>query len=155
MKTRDADKASDLVARSFRRSLASNWPATAVREFERYIEAAALERRVGSHHQHWVAEKDGAIVGVLELRQRRQITLFFVDQKHRGSGIGGRLLHAAERGACFGEGSDQSVFYVHACFPAVPIYVRLGFRPTGRQKTRNGLVFTTLERVISNPGTGG
>ena len=101
MDPQDVTAVADLIGRSFHGSLASSWPAAAIQDFERYIDVSSLKRRIESHHQHWVAEKDGIIVGILELRHGRQITLFFVDKRFRSAGVGRRLLHVAERSACF------------------------------------------------------
>ena len=142
MDPQDATTVADLIVRSFHGSLASSWPAAAIQDFERYIDVSSLKRRIESHHQHWVAEKDGIIVGILELRHGRQITLFFVDKRFRSAGVGRRLLHVAERNACFRADDHQRVLRVHACLPVVPLYLRLGFHPT------------SLERITSHPTPG-
>lgn len=145
---RDTHEVSCLLYRSFHASLASSWPPEAVREFEHYIGKESIERRFRSHHRSWVAEDDQQIVGVLELRHSRQITLFFVDPRCRSLGIGTRLLQPAEQRA-IRSADGQQTLQVHACLPVVPVYVRLGFRPTGQRKNRNGLVFATLQRKSS------
>ncbi len=148
MRIQDTEAVSGLLERSFRTSLASSWPVAAVREFEQYIDARSVKRRFGSHHHHWVAESGHQIVGVLELRHPAQITLFFVEQACRGQRIGTRLLDTAERAVLSSSNGQRKVLRVHACLPVVSVYEHLGFRPTGQQKDRNGLVFATLERSL-------
>jgi len=155
MRTGDVAAASALLARSFHGSLASAWPSAAVQEFERYIGADSLELRLKSHHQHWVATAGNGIVGVLELRGERQITLFFVDRSSRGLGIGRKMLDSAEHHVHRSADGHRRALAVHACGPVVPLYVRLGFRPTGERKRGNGLVFVALERKVGQPSLRG
>lgn len=88
-----------------------------------------------------VAELDGVVVGTAFLKQHQthdmkkpvtRITALIVDEAHRASGIGRRLIEEAERWAC-SRGSSELVLSTagenHGSVKA--FYEHCGFRCTG------------------------
>jgi GNAT superfamily N-acetyltransferase len=80
----------------------------------------------------WVAESDGAIVGVLrggrtDERGRTVLMSLFVSGKHHRQGIGRTLLERFEREYA---ARGVRVFKVAATLYAVPFYLSLGYRRT-------------------------
>lgn len=87
----------------------------------------------------------GELVGTIASRKNgRHIALFFVRGDHQRRGIGRRLFEALLRD------STSDVITVNAAPPAVAVYQKLGFEPTGDQQSVNGVKFTpmALQRQI-------
>lgn len=105
-------------------------------------EAAFLEferaGRLPGEIRHWVAEMDGALVGAMSVVMVRKVTSLdgkpkrwgyltncFVEEPHRGAGVGRRLL-AAVQGWSREEGLEFLVVWPSE--RAFPFYEREGFR---------------------------
>jgi predicted GNAT family N-acyltransferase len=127
------------LARSvFAEAVAPDLGREGVEEFHRYADPAALEARLAEDHLVLVAESGGELVGLVELRHRRHVSMLFVGSRHRGGGIGSELLRRA-LGFCL-----PGPVTVHAAPDAVEFYARYGFRATAGELLVNGLRFVPM-----------
>ena len=80
-----------------------------------------------------------ALVGVLSMRASQHISGFFVDAAYHRQGIGRRLFEAMRRDYA------RQVFKVNSSPYAVEVYRHLGFVPTDKEQTVDGLRFTPMQ----------
>ncbi|QRY67895.1 GNAT family N-acetyltransferase [Ensifer sp. PDNC004] len=85
-----------------------------------YAETVFAERTV------FLAEEDGEIAGFLSLSDDRHVTALYIDERHRGAGIGARLIDTAKAMSpdelslwTFENNRDAQRFYEHQGFEAV------------------------------------
>jgi GNAT superfamily N-acetyltransferase len=125
-----------LVMRGFDELVRPDFSDEGVAEFTRAARSFVVERPPG--HLIFVAERDGRIVGMVDVRDSSHVSLFFVEQSERGRGVGRALLDfAIER-----SGSAKpiaSAITVNSSPWAVPVYQRLGFLATGPESETNGI----------------
>jgi len=81
---------------------------------------------------HLKATRDGAVVGVVLVKDFWNLCSLFVASEHQGHGIGRQLVDAAA-GRCAGQ-SPKSALWLNAATGAIPFYQRLGF--VARASTR-------------------
>ena len=79
------------------------------------------------------------LVGALCMREPHHIGGFFVDAAYHRRGIGRRLFEAMRRDY------SRQVFTVNSSPYAVEVYRHLGFTPTDREQSVDGLRFTPME----------
>jgi GNAT superfamily N-acetyltransferase len=87
-------------------------------------------------HRITVAERDGCLLGMIDVRDGSHICLFFVDRDSRGCGVGRAVLAAAERSS---EAGTPSRITVNSSLWAVPVYEHLGFAVTGPTIEHKGI----------------
>lgn len=85
-----------------------------------YAETVFAERTV------FLAEEDGEIAGFLSLSDDHHVTALYIDERHRGAGIGARLIDTAKAMSpdelslwTFENNRDAQRFYEHQGFKAV------------------------------------
>ncbi len=86
---------SNLVARSFNEFIAPDFPDEGIEEFFRYSNPRALIKRSEGNHFVLVAEAEGSIAGMIEIREMKHVSMLFVDKAFHRRGIGKGLLGAA------------------------------------------------------------
>jgi GNAT superfamily N-acetyltransferase len=134
----DADEAEAvlaLVMRGFDELVRPDFSDDGVVEFAKAARTFVVDRPAG--HRVSVAERDGLIVGMIDMRDRSHICLFFVEREQRGCGVGRALLASALAHA--GDEAPAAAVTVNSSPWAVPVYERLGFLATGPQVERNGI----------------
>lgn len=131
-----------LVARVFDENVAPQYGEAGVREFYAYAAPEPLAARAQRDHLVLIAEQDGALVGMIEMRQDGHVAMLFAEPQ--GRGIGRRLLHTALAVGAWRQ-DEPSRVTVHASPNAVAAYERLGFRPTDREQELNGIRFVPME----------
>ena len=109
--------------------------------FARYAEADAMAARAADHRV-WLAERDGALIGALELRGGAHVALLFVDGAHQGRGVARGLLAAA----CGADEGAWPALTVNGTPGAIAAYERLGFRAAGETREQDGLRFVPMRR---------
>ncbi len=108
------------------------------------LDAAELGRRyarvaAATGHRVVVAEMDGEVVGLLHVFERPAlekpceavVQALVVDGRRRGSGIGQRLMHEAERWAAERGLASTSLYTGTARLDAHAFYERIGYRLKG------------------------
>jgi GNAT superfamily N-acetyltransferase len=106
--------------------------------FARYADALAAR---AADHRVWIALDGDAIVGALELRGDRHVSLLFVDGGRQRRGIARGLLHAA-----FGPAHAWPTLTVNSTPGAVDAYRRLGFVVVEPTREEHGLRFVPMRR---------
>ena len=101
------------------------------------------ERLASTKYRFQVAEIDGALVGVVAVRERSHLQYLFVSRACQRTGIARRLWEQARQQA----GTASGRFTVNASSYAVPAYQRLGFASVGGRLEKDGVRFQPMEWV--------
>lgn len=140
MKPGEEVEVSNLVARSFNEFIAPGFSEEGVEEFFKYANHRALLKRTeGGNHFVLVAEREGMSVGMIEIKERRHISMLFVDKSFHRKGIARGLLMLALEDIRSGAAIPEKITVNSSPF-AVSFYERAGFKPTSETKTIHGIV---------------
>lgn len=147
MKPDEAEAVSALVLTSFDEFIAPQYEEQGVIEFRRYIQPDAIRHRMQSDHFVMVAETDGALVGMIEIRDCNHVGLLFVAKAFQHHGVARALLdHALVEAR--GTRPDLVRVTVNSSTYGVAAYEKLGFIQTGPERTVNGIVFIPMARRL-------
>ncbi|MFZ1946229.1 MAG: GNAT family N-acetyltransferase [bacterium] len=147
MRPEDEGLTFDLVKRGFDEFVRRDCTQDGIGEFLRASHAMVFSRPSG--HFVMVAESDGQIVGMIDVKGHSHICLLFVDSSCHRQGIGRRLVERATA-ICRSRKPDLSMIDVNSSLWAVPVYVRLGFRQMEPEQERNGIRFVRMVRAIES-----
>ena len=86
-------------------------------------------------------EKNGRIIGMIEVRDNNHICLFFVDKKYHNKGIGRKLFNEMLLKI---EGKTEYL-EVNASPFSEKIYSKLGFKSIGKKTEINGILFIPMK----------
>ena len=150
MKTGEEDPVIDLVSGVFREFVAPLYSDEGVREFMKYADPLALAERIKRNHFVQIAESDGEIIGVIEIRKYNHISLFFVMQEHQCKGIGKELLRRAVQ-ECVATNQEITEITVNSSPNAVSAYRTLGFMERDEEKNVNGIRFVPMSLEVNKP----
>ncbi len=110
------------------------------------IGPAALARALAdARYRYYVAEVDGALAGVVGVRDAGHLLHHFVAEPFHGQGIGGRLWDTACRDAR--ARGNPGRFTVNSSRHAVGMYERWGFVATDALQAVNGIEYLPMQRV--------
>ena len=99
--------------------------------------------RVLLRYKYHVAEEDGAIVGIVGIRDNSHLYHLFVADDFRGRGFA-RQLWLVARDACRRSGNMEG-FTVNSSRFAVAMYRKFGFVVTGPAETQNGVTSVPMK----------
>jgi GNAT superfamily N-acetyltransferase len=136
---------SQLALDIFDRAVAPEFSKNGVREFRRYAAPKALARRAEGDHFVLVAEEQGTLVGMIEVRRYHHVAMLFTTRS--GRGIGRQLLRQALT-VCRAHSPDLERITVHSAPSAVPAYERLGFTPEGAERVENGIRYVPMASTV-------
>lgn len=85
-----------LIRESFDLHISPHYSAQGIAEFYKYIEPHAIQDRLLHGHQIYTAQAGGVIAGVAEIRNPNHISLLFVNNMAKGTGIGKKILQYIE-----------------------------------------------------------
>ena len=143
----EAEEVSELALRVFEEFVASEHNAKGQEEFYRNTSAAALRDGHASGWVTFVAESQGHIIGMLQLRNGSHIAMLLVEGRHQRRGIGSGLVCAAEQYALVQQPCMHALTVASTPI-AINAYRRMGFAITGEEQVLRGLRFVPMERII-------
>ena len=98
--------------------------------------------------RYWVGTVDGALTGLVAMRDHTHLFHMFVAPAFQGRGLATQLWqHARDDALALG---DVAAFTVNASLVAAPVYRRFGFQDTSEVVTMNGLAFIPM-RLANHP----
>jgi ribosomal protein S18 acetylase RimI-like enzyme len=138
----------NLVIRVFNEFIAHQYSHEGVREFLKYVQPELLLRRSQKNHFVLLATIQGKIVGMIEIRHNRHVSLLFVDKRFQQRGIGRELLRRSLK-ICKLEISlkrspELQGVSVNSSPNSIQIYERIGFCRKGSEQVKNGIRFTQM-----------
>lgn len=111
-----------------------------------YIDPEAARARAAEHVM-LAALEGGLLVGVLEIRQARHISLLAVERASLGRGIARSLLGRCIE-ICRETNPELDRLTVHSSRHAIEAYRRLGFEALGEEMVMDGVLFTPMARSM-------
>ena len=150
MQPGEAQTVCDLVERVFGEYVAPGYETAGVRAFVEYAQPGLLQQRSENDHFVLLATLGEAIVGMIEVREYRHVTLFFVDRAHQRQGIARELMERALR-ICRQNNPTLAEVTVNSSPYARPVYQRLGFYATRLEQEKSGVRYIPMTRPIAPP----
>ncbi|WP_406821830.1 GNAT family N-acetyltransferase [Pseudomonas sp. KnCO4] len=138
----DLPHASALCLDAFTQAVAPTLPAQGVATFARVAAAEAFAERMQGDNLILVGVMDGAMVGLVELKQGSHVAMLFIAPRWQRQGIGARLMNAAL------EHARAEVVTVRASLPSVPAYQHYGFTLAGEVNAFAGMVYQPMEKRL-------
>ncbi len=143
----DWDGAMDLAWDTFMRFDAPDYSQEGINNFRNFVNDDMLRKMfLAGQYQLIVAVDRGRIVGMLSIRDKKHISLLFVDAAYHFNGIGSALIKYASRYVRNEEGMERLT--VNASPYAVKFYKKRGFRELGAETVADGIRYTPMELCI-------
>ncbi|WP_087500821.1 GNAT family N-acetyltransferase [Pseudomonas sp. SID14000] len=138
----DLPHASALCLDAFMQAVAPSLSAQGVETFTKVAAPKAFAERMQDDNLMLVCVMDGAITGLIELKEGRHVTMLFIAPRWQRQGIGRRLMSAAL------EHARVEVVTVRASLSSVPAYQRYGFNLAGEVGEFAGLAYQPMEKPL-------
>ena len=138
---------STLIEEVFNEFIAPEYSEEGINKFKNHFELNSLLSRKENGSIFTVAVDKEKIIGIVEIRDLNHISLFFVNKKYHGNGIGGILIKRAIK-------ESQNIypniktFTVNSSSYAKKVYEKLGFNQTQEEQIKNGLRFIPMELLL-------
>ncbi len=144
----DWDKAMELAWATFKRFDAPDYSREGIENFYNFVTDDMLRKMfVAGNYQLFVATDQDKCVGMLSLRERKHISLLFVDADYQHNGIASALVNFVASYVLDEEGLDKLT--VNSSPYAVGFYHKRGFKDTALQTTKDGIIFTPMELQLT------
>ena len=149
MQAGEEEELSRLVMRAFDEFVAPDLPEGGR---ERFSQHASLSRMAEPERRQAtvVAVSDGRPVGVGRVGRRHEtphIDLLFVEKEMHGQGVARKIVRRLLDIARESDPAAERVT-VNATRYAVPFYSRVGFEPSGEERTMAGIISTPMEMAL-------
>jgi len=139
----------NLVARSFNEFIAPDFPEQGVEEFFLYSNPLSLKRRLKKNYFSMVAECDGRILGMIEIKEKNHISMLYVDKDFHHNGIASNLVKKALEEISENNRNPKDIT-VNSSRYAVPFYESLGFIRYEDEKSVYGVIHTPMLLSVDN-----
>lgn len=138
----DLPRASALCMDAFLLAVAPSLSAQGIETFSKVAAAQAFADRMQGDNLILVYVADGAISGLIELKEGRHVAMLFVAPDSQRKGIGMHLMSAAL------EHAKAEVLTVKASLSSVAAYESYGFVQSGDVGEFAGLVYQPMEKKL-------
>lgn len=136
-----------MVWKTFVKFEAPVYPKEGVRNFNDFITDETLYRMfLMGEYQMFIAKKQEEIVGAISLRTNNHISLLFVDEIHHRQGIGSALVEYIKNYLVAEVGLFELT--VNASPYGLPFYDKLGFKNTGNEEMKDGIIYTPMKLYL-------
>lgn len=139
----------NLVARSFNEFIAPDFPEQGVEEFFLYSNPLSLKRRLEKNYFSMVAECEGRILGMIEIKGENHISMLYVDKDFHHNGIASNLVKKALEEISENNRNPNDIT-VNSSRYAVPFYESLGFIQYEDEKSVYGVIHTPMLLSVDN-----
>lgn len=140
----DWEGAMKLAWDTFVRFDAPDYSQEGIENFHKFVTDDTLRKMfVAGNYQLFVAKEADRCVGMLSLRERKHISLLFVDADYHHNGIASALINYVAAYVANEEGLDRMT--VNASPYAVGFYHQRGFYDLGVEGVADGIRFTPME----------
>ncbi|MBQ7425383.1 MAG: GNAT family N-acetyltransferase [Lachnospiraceae bacterium] len=136
-----------LAWNTFTRFNAPDYSQEGIENFYKFVNDDMLRKMfLAGHYQLFVAVEGEKCVGMLSIREKKHISLLFVDGDYHRYGIASALLAFVRRYALDEEGVDSLT--VNASPYAVGFYHKKGFLNLSDETEMDGIRYTPMELIL-------
>ena len=143
----EVEEASAVARRVFDEFVATQFSVEGQEEFHRYASPTALRERNRAGYLTFAAERDGRLIGILQLKDGEHIAMLFVEGDSQRQGIGRSLIAAATEYVRTRQ-PPVRVQTVASTPNAIEAYRNLGFVSVGSEQVLKGIRFVSMMREI-------
>jgi GNAT superfamily N-acetyltransferase len=115
--------------------------------FYDWIQPSKIAERQLTQINIWLAFAGKILVGMIEIRENKFISLLFVDKEYQGQGIA-KMLFDESLKEMIQRDPKLNIFYVHASPYSIPIYKKMGFIGPDIMREENGIKYMPMELKI-------
>ncbi len=138
------EELNSLISRVFTEFIGIEYTEQGNKVFSDFVKPEKLRERYKQGNLILTYQVDGAIIGMIEVRDNNHVCLFFVDKNHQHKGIGKKLLKRALE-----EIKGKTNFLeVNASPFSEKIYAKLGFTKTGEKTETDGITFIPMNMEL-------
>ncbi|MBU1241433.1 GNAT family N-acetyltransferase [Myxococcota bacterium] len=140
-------RAVKLVLSVFDSLVAPDCSAEGIDEFRSFVNVPSMKARLRDGNIMLVAREGRKLVGVIEIRSKNHISLFFVAPSHQRRGIARALF---QRAVALSRSRHKHItqITVNAALKAVVAYKALGFTPISGIMNQNGITYRPMAHTI-------
>jgi len=149
LKSGEEIKVCNLVARSFNEFIAPGFSEEGVQEFFKYANPRALKKRAESGYFSMVAESQGKLAGIIEMRGDNHISMLYVDKAFHRKGVAKELFRLALEQVSFKNESPKDIT-VNSSRYAATFYESLGFIQYEDEKSIFGVLHIPMVLSLAN-----
>lgn len=143
----DWDEAIELAWRTFLKFEAKDYGQEGVDSFRDFLADSLLRRMfLTGEYPVFIALDGDKQAGMISLRNKRHISLLFVEEGHHHRGIGRRLIESMEK--YIKREYRERKITVNAAPYAVGFYHQIGFEDVAPQLSKDGIIYTPMEKII-------
>lgn len=132
-----------LVKEVFDKFMSADYTDEGIKNFYEFISPASLRERLSSGNLFFIAERDEIIAGVIELRDKSHIALFYVKESFQGTGTGRKLFEHAMKNSL--TVPTDRVITVNSSTYAEPVYKKFGFTRHVPAMMKDGMAFISMQ----------
>lgn len=144
LEEKDIVKVSELCIRAFLDAVAPSLSDEGIETFRCIASVASIRDRMDKENRFLVCEENGAVIGVVEIKEGRHVAMLFVSPEHQKKGVGRALVYAIQSYI-----TEEKVS-VSASISSVPAYLKYGFRCVGLPDEKSGLKYQPMELKTIN-----
>lgn len=143
----DWDEAIALAWRTFLKFEAKDYGQEGIDSFRDFLTDALLHRMfLKGDYPVFIALDCGKQAGMISLRNKRHISLLFVEEGHHHQGIGRRLIKSMED--YIQKEYQEKKITVNAAPYAIGFYHQVGFEDVAPQLSKDGIIYTPMEKRL-------
>jgi GNAT superfamily N-acetyltransferase len=155
----EAGAVAALARRVFDSCVASGVSTAGRRSFLAYARPVRILERLDRGHRVLVAQMEGRLAGMIEVRDDSHIAMLFVERDAQRLGVARMLIAAAfpaegreASATARAAGGAGATITVNATPGSIAAYSQLGFRPTGPERESDGLRVLPMARPRARSG---
>jgi GNAT superfamily N-acetyltransferase len=141
LKESDIEAFSCLVDFVFDEYVGKDFSENGNKTFKDYTKPEAVMERMKSNSTFYIAKDEGWIIGALEIRNKNHISLFFIDKKYQGKGIGRKLF---DRYISDIKSEGITEVTVNSSIFGEDTYTALGFKRKSGLQQKDGILFIPM-----------
>ncbi len=146
----EVDAALALAWKTFLQFEAPDYPAEGVETFrEQIIDSPEFRAKcVSGACPMWGAFDGERIIGMMGMRNVRHICLVFTDADYQRQGVATAILRALTADMRR-DHSEEAQLTLNSAPYGKPFYLRVGFEPTGPERTDDGITYTPMRYALN------
>jgi len=144
----EIDCVSNMIDRIFDEFVGKDYSLEGNNTFKDYIKPQNIKNRfIDKSSQFFLAKAEDEIIGIMEIRNKDHISLFFVKKEFLGNGIG-KCLFEYYLNKTKNENTEIKTITAHSSIYAERIYSKLGFIKTDEIQEKDGIKYIPMEYKI-------